>query len=288
MAAMSGAKVAIASEFLNAFAAIPKKQQGKVLEFITKFRANPLAPGINYEKVSTFRDQSLRSVRIDQSYRGIVKKPESGNVFMLLWVDNHDKAYRWAENKICNIHPETGSLQIFDVEDVREAQSQMAGSSKQEEKKHLYAGIRDRQLLKLGVPDALLPLVRSIKTEEQLDSVSKKLPQEAYEALFFLAAGYSLEEVFLEMDKSEAPRKVDPSDFESALSKPDTKRRFFIAEDDLELARILNAPLEKWRVFLHPSQRKLVENDWKGPVRVWGGGGHRENRCGYAQSTISR
>lgn len=36
---------------------------------------------------------------------------------------------------------------------------------------------------------------------------------------------------------------------------------------------MLNAPLEKWRVFLHPSQRKLVESPANGPVRVLGGAG---------------
>ncbi len=74
MAAISGAKVAIAADFLNAFAAIPKNQQGKVLEFITKFKANPLASGIHYEKITQFKDPTLRSVRIDKNYRGIVKK----------------------------------------------------------------------------------------------------------------------------------------------------------------------------------------------------------------------
>ncbi len=273
MAAMSGAKVAIASEFLNAFAGIPKKQQGKVLEFISIFRSNPLASSINYEKIATFKDQTLRSVRIDHTYRGIVKKPDTGNIFLLLWVDHHDKAYKWARNKICTIHPETGSVQIFDVKDVPAATSDVSVPSEKKDEKGLYDGIRDRQLLRLGVPEVLLPLVRSIKTEEELDLSAEKLPQEAYEALFFLAAGDSLEEVFLEMDKSEEPQKVDTNDFESALSKPDSKRRFFVADDDLELAGILNAPLEKWRVFLHPSQRKLVENKWNGPVRVLGGAG---------------
>lgn len=36
---------------------------------------------------------------------------------------------------------------------------------------------------------------------------------------------------------------------------------------------MLNAPLDKWRVFLHPTQRNLVERDWNGPVRVLGGAG---------------
>lgn len=66
-------KVAIASDFLNAFSAIPKKQQGKVLEFITKFRNNPTSSGINYEKISSFKDQTLRSVRIDKLSRDCEK-----------------------------------------------------------------------------------------------------------------------------------------------------------------------------------------------------------------------
>ena len=36
---------------------------------------------------------------------------------------------------------------------------------------------------------------------------------------------------------------------------------------------MFNAPLERWRVFLHPSQRQLVERHWNGPVRVLGGAG---------------
>ena len=44
-------------------------------------------------------------------------------------------------------------------------------------------------------------------------------------------------------------------------------------DDDIALEEILEAPLEKWRVFLHPSQRSLVERDWNGPVRVLGGAG---------------
>ena len=44
-------KVAISSDFLTAFAALPRQTQGKVTEFINKFRNNPQAPGINYEKL---------------------------------------------------------------------------------------------------------------------------------------------------------------------------------------------------------------------------------------------
>jgi len=265
-------KVAVASDFLTAFSGIPRKQQAKVLDFVNKFRSDPNLPGINYEKIQKAKDPNLRSVRIDQSYRGIVLKPESGNVYVLLWVDHHDKAYEWAKNKVYKIHPETGSLQVINVEDVKTARG-LHGEIFKPAKGRLFADIRDRHLTRLGVPGTLLPLVRGLNSEEELDKIAEYLPEEAYESLFFLAAGFSLEEVLREIEAAGVEKTVDTSDYEKALDNPDSKRRFFMVEEDLELAAILNAPLEKWRVFLHPSQRKLVEREWNGPVRVLGGAG---------------
>jgi len=56
MTAAKTIKVAISSEFMKAFAAIPKKMQSKVLEFITQFRNNPTASSINYEKINQVKD----------------------------------------------------------------------------------------------------------------------------------------------------------------------------------------------------------------------------------------
>ncbi len=269
----SPVKVAIASDFLSSFSNIPRKQQAKVIDFVSKFRANPLHPGLNYEKLKHAKDPNICSVRIDQAYRGIVLRPEKGNVFVLLYVDHHDEAYEWAENKVCPINPETGSIQCIDVQMTQVAPPSVR-EPVEEEKKPLYSEQRDRELLALGIPELLIPLVRSIKTEAELDNAAQALPQEAYEALMMLAAGYSLEEVHQEIEKpKELPEAVDTTDFAAALENPDTQRRFLVVEDEAELAAILSEPLEKWRVFLHPSQRKLVERDWNGPVRALGGAG---------------
>lgn len=274
MTALNNPIVAISSEFMNAFAAVPRKMQGKILDFITKFRANPTASSINYEKIAQFKDKTLRSVRIDQTYRGIVKKPDTGNVYMLLWVDHHDKAYEWAKNKKCNINPETGSLQVYDVDDEQLAAVEQKSGQEDKNKEGLFASIRDRHLAKLGVPEELLALVRAICTEEQLDQAAGHLPDEAHEALTALAAGFTLDEVLRDYDRTaEDEPTVDTEDFKAALDNPDSKRRFVVVEDDIALQEILEAPLEKWRVFLHPSQRSLVERDWNGPVRVLGGAG---------------
>lgn len=262
-------KVAIASDFLLSFSKIPRKQQGKVMDFVSKFRSNPMSPGINYEKIIKAKDQNMRSVRIDQSYRGIILKPLSGNVYVLLWVDTHDKAYQWAEKKTYQIHPETGSLQVIDIEESTETTEKIST----QEEKFLFEDIHDRHLLKLGIPEIQMPLVRKLKTSGDLEKIVDKLPQEAYEGLFFISEGYLLEDVLGDLEVAKKEETVDLEDYESALDKPDSRRRFYVVDDELELAAILNAPLEKWRIFLHPSQQKNVERDWNGSVRILGGAG---------------
>ena len=79
------AKVAISSDFLNAFAALPRSVQGKVTEFINKFRNDPTSPGIHYEKLNC-SDKKIWSVRIDFTYRGIVVRDTETGVYLLLWV----------------------------------------------------------------------------------------------------------------------------------------------------------------------------------------------------------
>ncbi len=264
--------VAISSDFFTAFSKLPKNVQNKAVNFLSKFRQDPTSSGINYEKIRDATHPGFRSVRIDDTYRGVIFNPEQDNVYVLLWVDHHDKAYAWARRKKCAVHPETGSLQVFDV---REEESDLRVEKDESQPGHpcLFDNIHNRHLIQLGVPRELLPDIRRIVSKDQLEQMCEALPQEAYEALFFLAEGFSLQEVFQEMDKEEEKPGVDTSDIRTALDNPDSRQRFHVVTDDLELQAMLQAPLEKWRVFLHPNQRKLVERKWNGPVRVLGEAG---------------
>jgi hypothetical protein len=260
--------VALGSDFLSSYSRIPRKQQGKVREFIRKFTANPTSSGINYERIRDAHDSHIWSVRIDRSYRGIVHKPEEGNTFILLWVDNHDEAYSWARRHKIVVHPETGSLQVLDVNVPAEIEDQPASK----EVVRLFRKLKDRHLTSFGVPELFLPLVREVTSEEDLDSLSGSLPEEAFDCLLMHASGYSVDEILKEIGAA-STADVNTADIGAALARPDSMRRFYVVDDETELAAMLAAPLEQWRVFLHPSQRRLVERDWNGPVRVLGGAG---------------
>ncbi len=261
--------VAISEDFFTAYSNIPRKQQHKVQDFLFRFRECPDSGGINYEKIHDARDDNLRSVRIDDTYRGIVMKPKRGNVYLLLWVDHHDDAYAWARRRTCRVNPETGSLQIFQVEEREERKERDAPGTLP----GLFDNVREKHLLQMGVPQEKLEALRQVRTEEDLEDFAATLPPEAAEALAFLQMGCTVEEVLTHLEIEEIAREIDTEDYARALETSLARSRFMVVEDDLEFQAILQAPLERWRVFLHPSQRKLVERSWNGPVRVLGGAG---------------
>jgi len=264
-------RLAISDEFFDAYSRLPRNAQGKVSEFINRFRQDPTRPGLNYESIQDSRDKHMKSVRVDQAHRVIVLKPDSGNVYVLLWIAKHDDAYAWARRKVCRVNEVSGALQIIDVEDVEATTEQLSQEKTQQPGR--FDQIADRQLMQLGVPEILLPAVRQVTTDEGVDRLIPHLPREASDALLMLAAGYELDEVFRQLEKPKEVESVDPEDLETALQNDDSLSRFMVITDDTELEEMLAAPLEKWRVFLHPTQRKLVERNWNGAVRVLGGAG---------------
>ena len=262
--------VALSNDFLLAYSSVQKGHQKKVREFIELFRERPDSPGIHYEPIESAKGKSLYSVRIDQAYRAVVFHPASA-VYVLTWVDHHDEAYDWAASKTFQVNPLTGALQVLNTEVVESAPTAPVASGQQAA--GLFDDVKDKHLLRLGVPEALLPLVRGLRSDTDLEKAEKQIPQEAYEALFLLASGYSLEEVFQEVDKRDEEVPVNTGDFVAALQNEDSRRRFYVVDEAKELTEILSAPLEQWRVFLHPKQRKLVTMRASGPVRVLGGAG---------------
>ncbi|WP_137819605.1 UvrD-helicase domain-containing protein [Pseudomonas sp. 2FG] len=261
-------KIAMSDDFLKSFAAVPRSHQQAVLTFVAKFRQNPMASGINYERIRDAADPNMRSVRINDNMRGIVLKPDVGNVYCLLWVDQHDDAYQWARRHRVAIHPDVGSIQVYAVQETATTMASAAPAVVCAP--GLFDSLKDREIRRLGVPDDRLEAVRAVTNDEELDALEAQLPDEAFEALYLFAAGELFDKI---ISDQAAPEQVDPADFGAALERDSTRRHFVVLTDDSDLDALLAAPLDRWRVFLHPSQRKLVERDWNGPVKVTGGAG---------------
>lgn len=265
-------KLFIHDSFFDAFSLLPRKIQKKTREFMKKFKEDPTSSGINYEKISSFIDQSLRTVRIDQKYRAIVQAPAEGNGYHLLWVDNHDEAMDWAKNKRFEWNKSTQSFQTYNQPDVVEV----------EEKKGdlLFSGYSDDQLTSLGTPENIVPLVRTINTLEELEVSSNNIPQDAFEYLYYLAEGISYDELLNEIQSGLS----DDNEEESI----NARKHVYTLTDDKELEQVLSGDFEKWKIFLHPSQRNLAYGNSKGPMKITGGAGTGKTVCAFHRAKYLR
>ena len=294
--------VALSNDFFKAYGRLPEKARSKVATFISKFRANPRSSGLNYERIEGGKDPFIRSLRVDQDIRCIVRAPDGGDTYVLLWIDKHDDAYQWARRRTCHVNRVSGALQVVDVEAAEAAVGDAIAAAVSEAlatntpatqvvgpapnppplaeaaqppaspAASLFAHCSDDQLMLLGVPEALLPAVRAVTTEETLARLIEWVPQDCVDGLILLADGKAIEAVIEELER-QRPVAIDPTDVAAALDTPESKAEFLVITDDDELEAMLSAPLERWRVFLHPSQRRLVERTWSGAVRVLGGAG---------------
>ena len=124
----------------------------------------------------------------------------------------------------------------------------------------MFSSLDDDALLSIGVPADWLADVRAAN-EDGFFALAAHLPAEASEALLEFAATGRL------AAPAPAPAIADP------FAHPDALRRIRLIADQEELEQALAFPWEQWGVFLHPSQRALVERSFSGPARVAGSAG---------------
>ncbi len=274
-------KVALSQDFLLNLSKLPSGVQSRVMKWAIRFQTDPKSSGINYENINAAADANMKSVRIDGDWRGIVFKPDRGDVYVLLHVNKHDEAYRWAERRKLIINPVTGAMQMIQVEEAaalakplvapKAKVSDTPATAPADQSRPFAQGVSDHDLMALGVPPDLLECIKVVRSEAELDALQDLLPVEAYEALFLLAAGDTSEQI-LNARETQVDRQIDTTNFEAALTTPESQSRFVVVDDEAMVA-IMNAPLAQWRVFLHPTQHKLASGDRSGPVRVLGGAG---------------
>lgn len=266
------ARLMIHRDLLKQLGALPVATRKKVSDLIEKFHDNSKSAALHLEPYSDAIDRKVRSARVDQAYRAIVIAPEQGDTFLLMYVDHHDKAYRWCRNKRFEIHGNTGVLQIFDVEEVQRAAADEAPKFAAVPDYPL-ARLNDEQLFHAGVPEPLLPAVRAITSDSALDALTPYLPRETAQVLSFIACGLGVDEALAEVLGPEpaTTRPAGPGDFRPLVEANNQDLVFIDGED--QLRSILQASLEEWRVFLHPYQRKIVEWQTRGPAKVNGAAG---------------
>ncbi len=199
-------------------------------------------------------------------YRAIIRVPDTGEDFYLLWIDNHDEAMDWAKNRIFQWNEHTQAAQIFSAPET-EITATITTLATQKSTEKLFEAYSNEQLLAIGVPEISLKAIHAIENLNDLERIEKALPSDAFENLFFLADGANIDLLIHEI-------KAGTQSNEDELQSFNNKRSFVEVKDNDELLKeFINGDLRKWQIFLHPSQRHLVHGSFSGSIKVTGGGG---------------
>ncbi|MCR5085017.1 MAG: UvrD-helicase domain-containing protein [Succinivibrionaceae bacterium] len=252
---MGKIRMAICGSFIEAMMDLPRKMQKQTKEFIESFPSRCQSGGINYEKINDAACKGYRSARVNDNYRVILNHPDEGNVYLLMWVDSHEEAYRWARRHACEVNPHTDAIQVYETDTSAPAPAP-AGRGPGSAGTPIFGVYGEAALLRLGVPEARLPLVLSLTDRDGLSRCQHLLPADSYECLCWLADGEPLDMV---MQVYAPPPAAEGGDaWDRSLGSPATRRSFRVIADGADLGEVLEASLEAWRIFLHPEQSRLV------------------------------
>ncbi|WSA80458.1 AAA family ATPase [Streptomyces sp. NBC_01799] len=273
-------QLAFANSFWESFDLLEKPVKAGVRKAMQKFQQLTMPElhadkGLHLESVEKARDPRMRTIRINDFWRGVVLAPDDGSdVFLLVNVVRHDDAYTWAAKRLYTTNSATRGLEVRNVVAIEQLTPALEKAAAAADSL-LFAQYSDTVLRHLGIDDQVLKAARTIVDKAQLQAFETLLPEDQCEVLQYLAEKFSPDDVYRDVVAVRRPVDAGPDPDESlAVVIANTKSRITLVTGPEELADILEKPFAAWRVFLHPSQRRVAYRiSYGGPVQVTGGPG---------------
>ncbi|WP_394428864.1 UvrD-helicase domain-containing protein [Streptomyces sp. SGAir0957] len=276
-------RLALSDDFVADLISLQRPVQKEVNDTIQRFRSMTVpqlhaSKGIHLEKLERARDPRIRTIRVTKVYRGVLLSPDDGSeLFTLLRVAPHDEAINWACKRAYSVNGATGGLEVRNVEALEQMETYFETKAVSTPAR-LFEKHSDTVLRDLGIDDQVLRLARVCVTADDLTVMAPPMmPEDQYEVLWFLADGNSPEDVWEQLIASRgqtvrtAEERPAITLSEAILNTPD---RIVEVTGPGELERILTEDFTRWRIFLHPAQRRYAYHPgFNGPAQVTGGPG---------------
>ncbi|MGW7524459.1 UvrD-helicase domain-containing protein [Streptomyces sp. NPDC054783] len=273
-------RLAFAQSFWDGYDTLEKPVRAGVRKAMAKFQALSVAElnadkGLHLESVENARDPRMRTIRITDYWRGVVLAPDDGSdMFLLVNVLQHDDAYTWAAKRLYSANSATRALEVRNAVALDEL-TPLYETAARTAPRLLLADVSDGTLRELGIDDQVLRAARSLVDKAQLEAFATLLPEDQLEVLQYLAEGFSPEEVYRDVVAVRRPADAPAEpveDLATVIANTPARIRLVTGPQDLE--EMLEKPFAAWRVFLHPSQRRVAyRTSYGGPVQVTGGPG---------------
>ncbi|GAA4001526.1 3'-5' exonuclease [Streptomyces marokkonensis] len=264
---------------------LPRPVKGAIYDFQHKFKTNPDSAGLRLKQLQGH--DKLYSARVNDEYRALLLRLADDD-WLIVSVKHRKDVYAHLDRLTYSVNRVTGGIEYVDLQVVQEEvlspaaprtaapteptrPAESARPAEPAAPEPLFRKWSQERLTDLGVAPSLVPVVAALTTEDQLLGLVEYAPQLTGEVLLALYDGKEYDDVLEQVTAPvTAPDPVDPEDFRAAVERPAT---IVTTTDDALREALEGEDFGRWKVFLHPTQAKLVARDYRGPARVGGGPG---------------
>lgn len=255
---MSPLQIAFAQTFMRSMDRLTAKESAAVMEAVRKYQK-----GHGSTHLHQLASVPYKGLAVSQGALRIVCRQDGGTL-LLLHADHHDAAYAWAERHRV--------VRVGDT--VRILPTEIATASTEDATPSVrgpLTDVPDKTFRHFEVGPLAAAVFRTVPTEDALLDVAASLKPALGEALISLGADPDrLDEIVLAYQSAPAGSQRPLSE---VIAAPQNSDVFYVAPGERELELALSGDFAAWRLFLHPSQRRIVERDTRGAAMVKGGPG---------------
>jgi hypothetical protein len=265
---VSALDLAFTQEYQHSLVKLDHLQQSHVLRAVLKLQKGLEAPHLHKLESLPFH-----AFGVNQQALRVICKRDSG-LLILLHVAAHDDAYRWATRHTVKQIGHYVRLIRTTTEDAADAQPDHTAPDGP------LRGVPDKTFRHFKLSPGVAEVLRGVPDEATLIDLLQCFHEHLAMALLGLYTDPGdLNRLVREFEEQrraerEQPQPVETVSLREAIQAPINSEAFWLAPTDsalLELA--LSRPLEAWRVFLHPSQKRQVTRHARGAAKVTGGPG---------------
>ncbi|MAU84683.1 MAG: DNA helicase UvrD [Gordonia sp.] len=270
-------QVLMHQQFEDSYDRLDGSIRNRVLNFMVRLQREPESPGLDL-KHPQGAPNYVRTARVTDNYRAVlVTSGTAGDTEMLslVAVRKHDDAYEFANSLRLEVNAKTGAAELYQPVQLQTAMDNAALAGTSDDKPYLPRTVRQLDLERFGVAAEVAERLTTVADEDDFLAIAGALPATQGNAVLDLAFGKSPDDVWRDYGIDDTG-PIDVKDVKSAFERPISRLNFTAAAagNEDELRAVLEGDFAKWRVWLHPLQRKLAYHDgWNGPYRVTGGAG---------------